>query len=302
MKAFKIFVQRITLVLGSLHLTIMAVLGIWLWSAPQTFGTSDQDSKCALDVAGLAILGAGVPFKSKALHSFSLALYSLFLVPGINLILPMALFVGVYCWCHYQFPPKLPASETQAPQALGSEGVPVSERLRRALPVCIGLGFLLLVNVIFITDIELTLHRNRHYQDQQSGDESEWGFGQILAMVLVFMPLRELMESIVRRRQELQTKLNEALAKAINDKDFGKISHWVAAGADPDSQGDRKLCTSHPVVNRSTDAQSDVQMVGRLSRWHLLPRNGTLFALSSKRVQIYTNILEVRDYQITACP
>ncbi|KAJ3501163.1 hypothetical protein NMY22_g19020 [Coprinellus aureogranulatus] len=52
----KVLFRRIALLLGSLHLTLMAALGIWLWSAPQTFGTS-SDSACAIQFAQLAILG-----------------------------------------------------------------------------------------------------------------------------------------------------------------------------------------------------------------------------------------------------
>lgn len=52
----------------------------------------------------------------------------------------------------------------------------------------VGLVILLLVNILFIADTELTLRRNEAYQ---GNEEREWGFGQILALLLLFIPLRD---------------------------------------------------------------------------------------------------------------
>ncbi|KAJ3519411.1 hypothetical protein NMY22_g13219 [Coprinellus aureogranulatus] len=300
--AYKVLVQRITLVLGSVHLTLMAALGILLWSAPKSFG-KDELSACAFDIADLAILGAFVPFGRQGLRFFSLVVYSLVLLPGFNLLLPVGVFLSVYCLTNRWWPlpqalpacgapPAVPvdnAHETQQPHVPSGLSVEIMEMqplpgdfdssstenpqtaenpptsaesqapadnperrtltpdplqegrfymLRAVFPVGIGLLILLCINIIFIIDIELTLRRNRGYQDRASGDEAEWGFGQILAMVLVFMPLRDLGESIVRRRHELQTKLNESLTKAINTDDLVQISHLVHAGAHIDVAGD----------------------------------------------------------------
>ncbi|KAJ3538073.1 hypothetical protein NMY22_g5319 [Coprinellus aureogranulatus] len=78
----KVLFRRIALLLGCLHLTLMAALGIWLWSAPQTFGTS-SDSTCYIQYAWLAILGGQVRFGSNALHIIS-AVYNTFLLPGLK--------------------------------------------------------------------------------------------------------------------------------------------------------------------------------------------------------------------------
>ncbi|KAJ3526618.1 hypothetical protein NMY22_g10093 [Coprinellus aureogranulatus] len=284
--AYKVLVQRITLVLGSLHLCLMAALGIWLWSAPQSLG-KDKGSRCAFDVAELAILGISVPFRKEGLRVFSLILYSLFLIPGLNLLLPVGVFLSVYCLASRQrrslsdlptsralptLPPThghiemrplpnrgststanhpstaslLTAVEPRAllndPEMQTQTFDPQLEgriaKLRQVIPVGIGLLILLCINIIFIVDIELTLRQNRGYQDSANSDEAEWGFGQILAMVLVFMPLRDLGESIIRRRHELQTKLNESLMRAIKLKDVEQISRWVNAGAEVSVQGD----------------------------------------------------------------
>jgi hypothetical protein len=52
----------------------------------------------------------------------------------------------------------------------------------------VGLLSLFLVNILFIVDTELTLQRNEAYQ---GSEESEWGFGQILALLLLAVPLRD---------------------------------------------------------------------------------------------------------------
>lgn len=227
--------RRVALLFGSLHLTLMAALGIWLWSKPQTFGKAD--STCTIEFANLAILGARVPFGSNALRIFSLAFYSAFLLPGFNLFLPMLLFLSIFI-CHHHYQPD-EAPPTPVPSRLPSrfrrgtsESKYPSTRTRRlhssAFPVWVGLAFLLVINIVFIVDIELTLHRNR---DLQAQGEAEWGFGQVLAVLLLFMPLRDLVEMIVARRQKLITA--HEWREAILLRNTGKIHALVKAGVDP---------------------------------------------------------------------
>lgn len=261
-RAIRLTVKRIALSLGSLHLTLMAALGIWLWISPQRFGSSEE-STCITQVANLAIVGAHVRFGSPVLRIFSLLLYSLFLIPGLNLLIPVMLFLSLHCSYHKRLgetpllphwqrttpsSPIRPSSSPTRPRASSSQvnagnsqiplsSVPGRPAATRALPVCVGLGFLLVVNVIFITDIELTIRRNAHLQVP---GESEWGFGQILALLLLYLPLRDagLVQSFFRRRQDMQTKLNTALKNAIIVENLGEISRWLAAGADPHVRAD----------------------------------------------------------------
>jgi hypothetical protein len=85
--------KRVVLFLGSLHLSLMAALGIWLWSHPTTFGNSEP---CAIKSISIIIIGNRVPFSSAGLHVASLVIYSIFLVPGLNLVIPMVAFLGLY--------------------------------------------------------------------------------------------------------------------------------------------------------------------------------------------------------------
>ncbi|KAF6763506.1 ankyrin repeat-containing domain protein [Ephemerocybe angulata] len=105
-------------------------------------------------------------------------------------------------------------------------------------PPFIGLIFLLGVNLVFIVDIELALKQNVSLQGK---DEGEWGFGQILAMLLLFMPLRDLAETILARRMKQRQKdLDMALAAAINANDESMVRTWIARGANPNAKFEAK--------------------------------------------------------------
>ncbi|KAK6993205.1 hypothetical protein R3P38DRAFT_2409489, partial [Favolaschia claudopus] len=78
------------LTLGSIHLSLMAAVGIWLWSDPSNFG---QHFDCD---PTLTIVGVPARFSSKPLRIASLAMYSLVLIPGLNLIPPFAFFLTLH--------------------------------------------------------------------------------------------------------------------------------------------------------------------------------------------------------------
>lgn len=234
----------------------MAALGLWLWSNPQSFGTSD--STCATEFASLAILGARVQFGSEPLRIFSLVLYSLFLLPGFNLLLPMVVFLGFFIWHHTHHRQEIAqASErSESPQRTTGFTTWLQEVCAKGIhssvfPVWAGLIFLLAINIVFIIDIELTLHRNR---DLQASGETEWGFGQVLAVLLLFMPLRDLVEMILARRQRRQEEQISAheWREAILLGDAYKILVMVKVGADPNvkASGERIVSLSAVTYRR----------------------------------------------------
>ncbi|KAF5324023.1 hypothetical protein D9611_008326 [Ephemerocybe angulata] len=252
----KLLVKRFVLLLGSLHLSLMAGLGLWLWSNIRTFGEGqDAANDCAAKHALLAILGKHVPFASEALRTVSLAIYAIFLVPGANLLLPIVVFLGFY-HLHQVVP---------IPKVAGSGRTPDSYIhrsrfwfwIRRAsntivqrwaiLPPCIGLLFLLAINLVFIIDIELALKQNAGLQ---SKDEVEWGFGQILAMLLLFMPLRDLAETILARRMKQRQKdLDMGLGGAVKASDLNLARTWIARGANPNIKVEGEISAMHMACN-----------------------------------------------------
>ncbi|KAF5364446.1 hypothetical protein D9758_010658 [Tetrapyrgos nigripes] len=203
--------RRIVFLLGSLHLTIMAGLGIWMWRKPGSFGPSDS-CLISIDSLSIVILGHHVSLGSEGLRGWSLAVYSLFLVPGLNLVVPAAIFLFLYiryqAWC----------SKDQ------------SKSLNSIVPIIIGMVFLIAINLTFIIDTELTLQQNI------GQDGSNWTFGQVLAMLLIAIPLRDLVETIIFKRTEKQKRkiYTEALRREIERQEEGMESalSWVKRGAD----------------------------------------------------------------------
>src|SRR5712675_2763099 len=97
-KTYLQFIQRLwdlilqapVLTLGSIHLSLMASIGIWLWSDPSRFGT-----RISCDPI-LTIVGGAVPFSSRALRICSLLMYSLLLIPGVNLVPGVLFFISLH--------------------------------------------------------------------------------------------------------------------------------------------------------------------------------------------------------------
>ncbi|KAJ6461859.1 ankyrin repeat-containing domain protein [Mycena vitilis] len=238
---FKAGFRRIVMVLGSLHLSLMAGLGIWLWSDPGSFGSTDP---CVVNIARVAILGRSVPLASTGLRGWSIAIYSLFLAPGLNLILPAALFLGLFIG--YQ---TWNTSRLSKGAALGVPAVPIADRAPDPIwsairawydrlpstpsvcPTVVGMVLLMATNLIFLLDIELTLLRNRAHQ---TAGESEWTFGQILALLLLVLPLRDLVDTMLARREKRRMDEHAtSLRNAIRDKAPMKtILDLVNTGAD----------------------------------------------------------------------
>ncbi|KAJ7817250.1 hypothetical protein B0H14DRAFT_3474728 [Mycena olivaceomarginata] len=93
--------EQPVLTLGSIHLSLMAAVGIWLWSDPSKFG-HPLDPHCD---PMLTVIGVPARFSSKPLRITSLAMYSLVLIPGLNLISPFAFFLTLhisYNWSREQ--------------------------------------------------------------------------------------------------------------------------------------------------------------------------------------------------------
>ncbi|KAF5324061.1 hypothetical protein D9611_008346 [Ephemerocybe angulata] len=269
--AAKNLVKRYVLPLGSLHLSLMAALGLWLWIDIRGFGNMrDTANNCAAEHALISILGSHIPFASGALRITSFVIYGLFLVPGLNLLLPIVVFLGFH-YCARGSPPTIMIKPAPYPRRqMYNWEHPWDTTLRwvqeliarwwSVLPPVLGLVFLLAINLVFIIDIELTLKQNAHLQRH---DEAEWGFGQILAILLLFIPLRDLAEALLTRR--MQKEVNLGFKNAVNLQDWDSVLAFVARGADPNVviEGEvtaiRSACFSDrvDVVRALLDAGSD---------------------------------------------
>src|ERR1700712_767121 len=69
----------------------MGAIGLWLWSDPSKFGT--LIGSCD---PSLTVVGGAVRFSSPGLRIFSLSIYSLLVIPGLNLVLPFLFFLALH--------------------------------------------------------------------------------------------------------------------------------------------------------------------------------------------------------------
>jgi hypothetical protein len=157
--------------LGSLHLSLMAAIGIWLWVRPGSFGDS---LPCSLS-QNIMVLGRQVPFSSTSLRKWSIFVYALLIPPGLNLF-PMIIFALPFFLCkQYLFHNQHHKSKV------------------KLIPVGLGLLFLVVVIIIFITDTELAIRKK---SDLREPGDAKWTFGQVLAMMLLILPIWEAWNAI----------------------------------------------------------------------------------------------------------
>ncbi|KAG6816021.1 hypothetical protein H0H87_009415 [Tephrocybe sp. NHM501043] len=237
----------------------MAAIGIWLWSDPPHFGNSLQGCDPIL-----TIVGGDVPFSSSALQICSLFMYTLFLIPGLNLIIPFLFFIlphilynnlvvrtkfqrtlnVVLRWRRRQAPPDpeaLTDNKNVLTTSAESDNAPGPSTHSHTAFLIVGLVCLFVVNIIFMVDIELTLSRNNLVR---SPEEKNWGFGQILALLLLVVPLRDLATSLadicrlLRRDKRAQTQFEEDLQKAVKEEklDEPHFRDLITRRADPNTQ------------------------------------------------------------------
>lgn len=202
---------------------MMSALGLWLWINPLRFGTDAEANACAIEHSSTIILGKNIPLASSGLRIWSILIYAVLLVPGLNLLWPIVLFLLLMKFysalrkphdrrdARRQRANQLESAESpsllRAPESDPAPTVPpgITKRARRLarrslwalqmwynpflVPTVAGLVLLFAINIIFIVDTEVTLRQNRFLLEAGEGD---WSFGQTLALLLLVLPLRDL--------------------------------------------------------------------------------------------------------------
>ncbi|KAG6864942.1 hypothetical protein C0993_008420, partial [Termitomyces sp. T159_Od127] len=169
--------RNLVVIVGSVHLSLMAIVGIWLWSNPAGFGESNPCSLSAL----ISVFGIQIPLHSRGLKIWSMMVYSVIVVPMLNLAIPMAMFEGLLlCF-----------------QKLGQRWWHDKGRHYKA-NTRLALGILAIIDIVLLFDTEMTLQVNQHHHLLSS--EAQWTFGQTLALLLLLVPLRDLVESLLEQR------------------------------------------------------------------------------------------------------
>jgi hypothetical protein len=209
--------KRIVLPLGSLHLTLMAAIGIWLWSDPHRFEqshsknlTNSTSDQLPLECTSIALLNHDIKLTSAHPRQWSLIIYSWFLIPGLNLLLPALLFLALHIYVPgWLLPLKCLKRLSNA-------------RSRHSVvPTSVRLVVLLVINIMFLVDVETTIRRAKIRQDHS---ESEWSFGQTLALLLLSLPLRDVFEFILQvQEQKRRERYTQQLRQAVERKDLLKV-------------------------------------------------------------------------------
>jgi len=195
------------LVIGSVHLTLMAALGLWLWANPDKFGSISPP--CLMSTSVL-VIGNKIPLANSGLRDWSMLIYSILAVPAFNLIIPMASIVTVHVLytSHHAKPP----------------------RTQNHIPTVIGLVMLAIINIVFIADIEVMLSVNKPLQQ---GGDLDWTFGQTLALLLLLVPIRDSVETfLMRREKRRQNEHTDSLRNAVEMEEIGVIQGLIEKGAD----------------------------------------------------------------------
>ncbi|KAJ7609527.1 hypothetical protein FB45DRAFT_368446 [Roridomyces roridus] len=212
-------------ILGSLHLSVMSAVGLWLWSNPRVFGNPQEVDQCALIYTSLVILGVPVPLRSESLRIASLVVYSIFVVPGLNLMIPMAFFLcGALSYRAFH-------GHTWRLHLEGSQKrlVRILSALRSnpfLLPTFTALLFLLAITTAFAGIVELTLRYNEPFELPGQG---VWSFGQVLAVTLLVLPLRDL--RVFGAKRGYTTQLTNVVRSARADAAV-VVRDLVMKGAD----------------------------------------------------------------------
>ena len=209
------------IVLGYAYLSLMGGFGIWLWQDIDTFGASSECTPYIFTV----IFGHNVSAMNKSLRAVSFAWYWSMAIPLVNIVanLPIILVVFVtgsvvflsihivvvlpilitrrlfYLWyLNRRHPTDSSANNNDAVDAtpildssLLSGSLLRDDRLRLS-PLLMVLFF----DVLFAIDNELMIRRSRPLV--QPG-ESQWTFGQTLAVILTIIPILEARKCITRR-------------------------------------------------------------------------------------------------------
>ena len=200
-------VRHPVLVIGSVHLTLMAVLGLWLWANPGKFGSI---SPPCLMSASVLVIGNNISLASPGLRDWSMLIYGILVAPGFNLIIPMASIATV----HVIYNP----NHSKPP------------RTQNHIPTIVGLVMLAIINVIFVVDIEVMLHVNKPLQE---GGDLDWTFGQTLALLLLLVPIRDTVETfLMRREKRRQNEHTDSLQSAVEMEDTRMIQGLIEKGAD----------------------------------------------------------------------
>ena len=173
--------------LASAHLTLFAAFGVWLWFTIHHFGDCESLTKLTKFSIFVPIVVTSQPFRAA-----SIVIYIICLLPIINIVIFGSLEFGVIYGCQQLI--RLFRTHIRNDESSESSSPKPTSLLtspdRAVLYQFVALTFL--VQAYFIITTELTIHNNQHLLQTDSDSlESNWTFGQTLAIALIVIPLTQ---------------------------------------------------------------------------------------------------------------
>ncbi|KAG6828217.1 hypothetical protein H0H87_002675, partial [Tephrocybe sp. NHM501043] len=164
-----------------------------------------SSQQCSLS-ASVVVIGRAVPLGSAGLRTWSILIYSTLLIPFFNLLIPVVLFaVPLFLFQH--------------------------SRHMELCRIMIGLGILVIIDVILLFDTEWGIRHNMK-NNVLGQDDGGWIFGQTLALLLLLVPLRDLGEALWERRAK---SLGERLFDASEKGKIDVVEYVLGLGPQKDA-------------------------------------------------------------------
>lgn len=167
--------------LSSLHFSAMSALGLWLWIKAGKFGSHPDCNNYTIHV----LFGHNIPFTNKGLKIFSLIIYGFASIPVFN----GAFFLIIMFFTTVLLGGIIIAMTGFFDLCFGSKISDAVELRDTSLITVSSTIVAVFLNLVFIIDNELMIRRSAALV--QAGD-SEWTFGQTLALVLLALPAVEI--------------------------------------------------------------------------------------------------------------
>jgi hypothetical protein len=165
-----------------------------------------------------SVLSKKIPMMSQGLRLSSMIMYGIFLIPGLNLLTPAVVFLALFILYH----------QSLNLSCKNDRSTKLDQSNPSTVPIFAGLLLLLGINIVFLVNIETTVNE----VVSQRPDESQWSFGQTLALLLLSLPLRDLFEFLMQVRSQRYRKKDTAEYKlALDAGDLPKMKK-LAKNAD----------------------------------------------------------------------
>jgi hypothetical protein len=169
------------------HFTLMASFGLWVFSNPTRFDTTSPN---CVDSTTFDFVGRDVLVTDRRFHNFWLTIYSISVIPVVNLVpfatafvLPTVILVVIYLLIRYYDPCGSREGDALDGIFFGALALVIPPLVIRYV------GIPLIISIMVGT--ELTIARNNVMPG-----EDQWTFGKILAILLLIFPFKDLWERI----------------------------------------------------------------------------------------------------------